>query len=333
MTNTLNQMLSKYYRPATKAPWQGRRDGFGPERYHERIQCIDLKQGFPAQKQERTWAFVGFACDEGVRRNMGRTGAAQGPDALRKALAPLPTPENDALTFYDVGDIACGDGNMEEAQHALSDVIHGLLVHGIRPIVLGGGHELALGTYRGIASVYPKEDCAIVNFDSHLDLRPTLEGNLGTSGTAFSQIAIERLAKELKFDYTCLGVQKCGNTAALFAKARDLNAKLLYADEFHIGGIEASLEAAEDIMTRSDIIDVSICMDVFAAPFAPGVSAPQPLGLFPWHVIPALRRLAESNKVVSLEVAELCPAYDQDGITARLGACIISDFIDHSSEQ
>lgn len=32
---------------------------------------------------------MGFACDEGVKRNAGRPGAAGGPDALRKALANM----------------------------------------------------------------------------------------------------------------------------------------------------------------------------------------------------------------------------------------------------
>lgn len=33
---------------------------------------------------------MGFACDEGVKRNAGRPGAAGAPDALRKALANIP---------------------------------------------------------------------------------------------------------------------------------------------------------------------------------------------------------------------------------------------------
>lgn len=332
MATKLRQALSKHYRPGISSQWKGRKDGFGPERFHERIQCFDLQQELSNCPQENTWAFLGFACDEGVRRNLGRTGSAQGPDAIRRQLAPLPAPEGDFIAFYDVGDIICSEGNLEEAQSALSDAVYSLLSLGIRPIVLGGGHEVAWGNYRGIAAAYPTQDCAIVNFDSHLDLSPLLAGGLGTSGTSFGQIAIERMAKQLKFDYSCLGVQKYGNTASLLAKAHDLNSKLLFADEFHIGGIEASLELVDDLITRTDIVYVSICLDVFASVFAPGVSTPQPLGIFPWHVIPALRRLAASNKVVSLDVAELCPSLDLDGTTAKLAACLISDFIHHTKK-
>ena len=36
-------------------------------------------------------AVLGFACDEGVRRNHGRTGAADGPAALRSRLVSVVT--------------------------------------------------------------------------------------------------------------------------------------------------------------------------------------------------------------------------------------------------
>ena len=61
--------------------WTGRID---PEadalRWHQCIQPLaaDSTPGI---------ALLGFACDEGVRRNQGRVGAAEGPVALRRALA------------------------------------------------------------------------------------------------------------------------------------------------------------------------------------------------------------------------------------------------------
>src|SRR5690606_39172273 len=46
-------------------------------------------------------ALLGFACDEGVRRNHGRVGAAEGPAALRRMLSNLPT--LDEVPLYDAG--------------------------------------------------------------------------------------------------------------------------------------------------------------------------------------------------------------------------------------
>ena len=66
--------------------WQGRIDTEevgDSRRWH---QCV---QPFTPQSRSGV-ALIGFAVDEGVRRNGGRPGAAQGPAAARKALANLP---------------------------------------------------------------------------------------------------------------------------------------------------------------------------------------------------------------------------------------------------
>ncbi len=51
---------------------------------------MDLSQGAPVPPHNKpAVALIGFACDEGVRRNHGRVGAAAGPEALRLALGKL----------------------------------------------------------------------------------------------------------------------------------------------------------------------------------------------------------------------------------------------------
>ena len=51
-------------------PWTGRVDGSGAEhaRWHDIVQIAGPEPRF---------ALIGFACDEGVRRNGGRVGAAE----------------------------------------------------------------------------------------------------------------------------------------------------------------------------------------------------------------------------------------------------------------
>jgi formiminoglutamase len=63
--------------------WQGRQDPEDGElalRWHDRVQPW---QG----NREPGVVLLGFACDEGVRRNKGRVGAAGAPLAVRKLLA------------------------------------------------------------------------------------------------------------------------------------------------------------------------------------------------------------------------------------------------------
>ena len=83
----------------------------------------------------------------------------------------------------------------------------------------------------------------------------------------------------------------------------------------------------DDFMLNLDNIYLSICLDVFAECFAPGVSAPQPLGLTPWQTLPLLKYIIQSGKVVSLDIAELSPALDREQKTARLAALIIAELL------
>lgn len=326
----IKSITEQNYRPSSLSIWEGRRNGSGPERFHEIIQIIDLKNGVPSAETPLAWGILGFACDEGVKRNHGRLGSAQGPEAFRKALGNLPIKMATQQAVYDFGDVICPNGDMEEAQATLAEIVASLLKNHIRPIIIGGGHEVAWGNYQGISAAYPIKDCAIINFDAHFDLRPLVDMHKGSSGTSFRQIANSRHALKVPFNCCYLGIQPLGNTESFFKKAEELEAKIVLADEFHEAGSEASVEIVEEIAGTMDRIYVSICLDVFASPFAPGVSAPQPLGIFPWHVIPALKHLAASGKVVSLDIAELCPAFDVDGTTAKLAASLVTLFIQHS---
>ena len=76
--------------PIPASAWTGRHDGDGPEhaRWHEVIHRVGAGGDAPDPAAEHV-ALLGFRSDEGVRRNRGRVGAADGPAALRRALAPL----------------------------------------------------------------------------------------------------------------------------------------------------------------------------------------------------------------------------------------------------
>ena len=320
------------YRPGTADSWYGRSDGYGPERFHEVVIPIDLTQpcSFPAESTK--YAFLGFASDEGVNRNQGRPGAVDGPQALRAALSGLSISTEGKRLFYDMGDILCVNGDLEKAQIALGQVVTFLLSQKVFPIVLGGGHETAWGHFQGIAAAFPKGDCGIVNFDAHFDLRPPLAGDKGTSGSSFMQIAASRLSQGLPFDYACFGIQRMGNTASLFKKAHELNVTTVMADEFYQKDQEYCTKILDNFIRQHQRIYLTLCLDVFAAAFAPGVSAPQPLGLTPRHIVPLLHRLALSNKVVGFDISELSPPLDHRKQTAKLAASLIGEFIHYSTK-
>lgn len=317
----------KRYLPGNKNHWQGRSDGPEGPRLHEIIQCVDIHEEIYIPNDKKAVAFVGFACDVGIKRNLGRPGAKTGPISLRKALAKLPVDPLTPFIFYDFGDITCEDEDLESAQLSLAELICFLLDKKIFPLVMGGGHDSAWGIYQGIAKGYPRQETAIINFDAHFDLRPLVENKFGNSGTSFSQIAELCEQNGNKFNYTCIGIQKLGNTSLFFKKAEKMQVQTIRADEIYLKGMDSTVELINEIIFSHERIFVSICLDVFAAAFAPGVSAPQALGLSPWQVIPLLAQLGRSRKVISLVIAELSPPLDRDETTANLGASLLGNFL------
>lgn len=319
------------YHPPELTIWQGRADSPANACFFQTINLLNLLNPIAPIDSETSFCLIGFCCDTGVRRNFGRTGAAEGPDAIREVLAKLPIQKTN-FTCFDAGNIDCLDDDLEAAQEALASVVCMLLDAGITPIVLGGGHEVAWGHYQGIAKHFSKEDLGIVNFDAHFDMRPLLPHKLGSSGTPFLQIANAHKAHQRRFDYNCIGIQHASNTHHLFETAKHWHTNLIIADDFHQGYMDKCVNFVDRVIDQNQIIYVSLCLDVFAAPFAPGVSAPQSLGLTPWQVLPLIRQLASSGKVVSYDIAELSPEHDDDHRTAKLAASFVYEIIHHHNK-
>lgn len=269
------------------------------------------------------FGLLGFACDEGVRRNNGRPGAADGPKAFREALQKINWHTSSKAPFTDFGDISCEPGDLESAQVALGEKAFEILSEHQTSVIIGGGHETAWGHFQGISKFLGNQNCGIINFDAHFDLRPLLQNKLGTSGTPFLQIAHERQAKNLVFDYLVLGIQPFSNSDALFKQAQNLNVSSVLAENLEQ---EAPAQISA-MLKRHDHIYLTICLDVFAESAAPGVSAPQALGLFPGQILPLLKQIKQSNKLIAIDIAELAPCYDRQNTTAKLAASLMASLI------
>ncbi len=86
-------------------------------------------------------------------------------------------------------------------------------------------------------------------------------------------------------------------------------------------------EKLDDFIKDQDHLYVTVCSDVFSSAFAPGVSAPQPLGLDPEKVLIFLKHILRSRKTVSFDIAEVSPRFDQDNAMANLASVIIFSVI------
>ncbi|MEN9360780.1 MAG: hypothetical protein RL095_2315 [Verrucomicrobiota bacterium] len=295
-------------------PWQGRRDddpAGSTRRWHEAVTAL-------REDAEPGLAILGFACDAGVRRNLGRPGAAGAPDEIRKALAKLPL--HDGLPRLEAGDISCQGDGLEEAQEAFARAVGKLLAAGHFPLGLGGGHEIAWASFQGLARHLeggPTPKIGIVNFDAHFDLRA---GEPGNSGTPFRQIAEDCSRRGWPFAYACMGVSRYANTAALYARARQFGVLWREDERLSLAELPAAKMELEAFLAGVDSVYLTVCLDVLPLSLVPGVSAPAPRGVGLEVLEPLLDLVMGSGKVRLADIAELNPDYDIDGHSARVAA-------------
>ncbi len=299
-----------------KTFWKGRNDGESP--LAKRLfQAVD----FTLPTNSNGFGMVGFEVDEGVLRNQGRVGARHAPNTIRTALANFPV-HSRSLRLHDLGNIDCVDGNLERAQDRLSEEVSTILKTGARSIVLGGGHEITLGHFKGIRSAFPDKKIGILNFDAHFDNRQPPSDGRGNSGTGFWQISQMESLHSLH-----IGIQRNSNTLALFDTAHTLGMKYILADELYFENLPSVRERIEEFIGELDILYLTICMDVFNASIAPGVSALACNGIFADACfMNVLRQILNSNKVVSMDVAEVNPTYDIANRTSRLAASLLNEW-------
>lgn len=290
-------------------PWSGREDGPGPEyaRWHHVVN---------AAAPDAPVALIGFASDEGVRRNQGRVGAAEGPAALRAALGGLADP---GRSVADLGDVVVADGGLEAGQARLGYAVADVLDRGAVPVVLGGGHEVAYGSASGW--IGRDERWGVLNLDAHLDLR---RAERASSGTPFAQLADALTARGQGFRYAVIGLSRPSNTAALLAEAERWGITIL--DDTRTD-VASALAATEHLLDTVDRVHLTLDLDVLPGWVAPGVSAPAACGVPLAVVLAVLRAVAASGKLGLLEVAELNPRYDIDRRTARVAARCVDEAV------
>lgn len=307
--------------------WTGRidsKDDYDSFRWHQWVELIDLNDE-NLKPFEGTIAFgiLGFECDWGIEQNKGRVGAANGPKSIRKELSKLPCDFPKEVKIFDCGNIYVQGITLEEGQKCLGEAVKKIIDLNMQPILLGGGHETAFGHYQGLFDKYAKNDkMGIINFDAHLDCRPYDE-NGASSGTMFRQIHDQNQAEGLKFNYLPIGIQKHSNTVSLFKFVEEANVDYILAKDIVNGQIYKIFDRIDKFTRKLDSVYVTICSDVFSSAYAPGVSAPQPLGMDPEVVIIILKHILQTGKVVSFDIAEVSPRYDKDNATASLAAVLI----------
>ncbi len=274
-------------------------------------------------------AIVGVPADEGVKRNGGRIGAKEGPNAIREEFYKR-TPfvigkENSPSAFqiFDCGNIKAGK-SLEETHDALAEVVHALISANILPIVLGGGHDIAYPDFCGFSK--NKKSVGVINIDTHLDYRKPIPKR--NSGTSFRQMLDQHQSPLNAMNLVHIGVQSFANAEEHYDELVERGATIFSLRDVREEGITKILDLSYELAASSnDSLYISFDLDVVRSGDAPGVSAPLPTGLTAEEFLTAALFAGKRRKVKLIDIVEMNPKYDVDGKTAKLAALAMMYFL------
>ena len=222
-----------------------------------------------------------------------------------------------AIRIVDCGDVL-GDpldipGNVRRAQEAVETI----LGRGAVPVVLGGDDSIPIPVLRAYEHHGP---LVLVQIDAHIDFRHEINGV--TEGYS-SPI---RRASEMAWVEHIVQIGMRGVGSARPSDVEDALAAgntIIPAREVHEAGVDALLEripegASYFITLDCDGLDPSIM---------PAVGAPVPGGLTFFQTVDILHGLANRGRIAGMDLVELVPALDVNGISSLTASRLILNLI------
>ncbi len=212
------------------------------------------------------------------------------------------------------------------------------LAAGSLPIVVGGDHSCAIGTWSGVwAYLGAGQRPGLLWLDAHMDSHTpetTHSGAIhGMPLACLLGVGDKRLVTvggdgpKLRPEHTVLlGVRSYETEEAEFL-AR-MGVRVMTAVELERRGIEACLAEALAIVRQAPGgFGLSIDLDVFEPQRAPGVGSAEPCGLQPEPVLACLDELRKAPGLLAVEITEFNPGRDVEGRTAALLASLVAAFL------
>ena len=287
---------------------------------------------------------IGVPLDLGA----GRRGVDMGPSAVRVAdlnmfLGLL------GYNVKDAGDVPVsiretlksGSGKSKYLKEITETCLHlalmveKTLIDERLPVILGGDHSVAMGTLAGVARYYHnrKQSIGLIWFDAHADFNTPETSPSGNVHGMPLAASVGTGPEEL----TGLGgiCPKVEPQNAVLVGVRNIDKKekeLLASSAVRVftmrdideRGMRSVAEEAIRIASQHTIgFAVSWDMDFLDPAFAPGVGTPVKGGVSYREAHLAMEMIADTNKLLSLELVEVNPVLDHMNTTANLAVELI----------
>jgi len=202
---------------------------------------------------------------------------------------------------------------------------------GMRPLVLGGDHSIAVGTLGGMSSA--RGPGAVIWLDAHGDLNTpstTPSGNvhgmplaaaLGRGGDGFASNVWPRSSVEPE-RVVLIGSRSLDDGERELI--RELDLAVFTMSEIDRRGLEAVVRDALDVVAGAAFVHLSLDLDVVDPEVAPGVGTPVRGGLSYREAHLAMELAADAGVIDSFEIVEVNPILDSRNRTARLAVELVA---------
>ncbi len=272
------------------------------------------------------FAILGYSDDEGIRLNGGRIGAAEGPQKIREFLYKMTPPStSDLPALADMGDISLAIP-LEQRHEAVKQEVYKLHQKQQRVISLGGGHDYGYADGAAFIQQYQnsKNKPVILNFDAHLDVRPTEKGL--NSGTPFYRLLTEFAGK---FLFAEIGIQPQCNSPYQRQWAAVNGAEIFDLSDIQKGQGLASLwnhDFFRNLNTETPVF-ISFDVDGITSSEGGGCSQAWATGLGTQDFLNFFHQLKTQSDIRALGIYEVSPPLDTDNRTSKIAALIAYNFI------
>jgi arginase len=213
----------------------------------------------------------------------------------------------------------------------LADTVTSALKANEFPLILGGDHSIALGSITGITRIH--KDISVIWIDAHADFNTE---ETSPSGNIHGMI-LAALAGLGDSHLTGVGgwAPKLDAQKIVIIGVRDLDPgerDLLRTHHVHVfsmsdidqRGISDVMRDALTIAGRaSDGIHLSLDMDALDPEHAPGVGTPVRGGLTYREAHLAMELIADSSRLIGMDVVEVNPILDRENATALLAVELV----------
>lgn len=270
------------------------------------------------------------------------TGCRFGPDALIDSGIVAALRDAGCDTFHDAGRNAVRDasGAVDQADRAdkmatvsafmprLADAVRGVAANGAFPLVLGGDHSCAIGTWSGIADAWRGAGrIGLIWIDAHLDSHtPQTSESQAPHGMPLAVLLGHGLpvltdlfdwrAKLLPQHVVVIGARsyETGEMALL----ERLGVRVMAIDEVERRGLDTCIAEAIRIVSRGTCgYGVSFDLDAIDPLDVSAVGSPAEQGIGARTAVAALRGFAGDARLLGFELVEYNPERDD---AARHGA-------------